>query len=235
MTYNLKWYELEFIKQLNSFFSNNLDIKKNKKNGILSSVKLEKLLEKIERYFENEAFFDEWEIYDPNLPENFLSEEIELIKLIPGWSSWNPRQQSLRQKLEKIASDEPKELYLSALDGDIEKGVKLFNIYLNNEHLSKDRKTINIDDLKEVFLKRKTLLTVLEALKNNDYPKSEISLWGLVFKVSSPYLNADEDTFWILQKLRKVGYSIDSTIENDELEEMIALMSLPDETDNGSR
>ncbi len=219
MAYELKWYENQFLNKLQEEFS--------KYNGTLNDLKsFANILEKTRLYFENEAFFDEWKLYDPNLPNSFSPEDIKILKLCPGWRYWEPNRQSVREKLEKIAGEDPKELYLAALDGNVEAGCKMFGL-----HLSNNGNIVRISNLEEVFLKRKTLLQILNYFRTKAYPETILSRWASAFRVTSPILEDDNDTHHVLIRLQELGDEIDGTIEDDELEEMIALMSLPDETD----
>ena len=117
------------------------------------------------------------------------------------------------------------ELYLKALDGDIEAGVDLFDAYLNK---TTEGFYLEVEGIKEVFLKRSSVLKVLNHLKFKNYPDWMVCRWAKSFQECSPDLERDEDTNDVLFRLRELGDSIDGTIESDELEGMIALMSLPD-------
>ena len=118
-------------------------------------------------------------------------------------------------------------LYFSALKGDIEAAYELYNIYIQS-----NMRTLEIEGVKEVFLTRAAVLRVLNHLKNKDYEEQKVGIWGRMFwdffRHYSPSVEKDEDTNDVVYRLHELGDAIDGTIESDELEDMIRLMSLPD-------
>ncbi len=137
MTYIFKPYEIALINKINAIIANENKIKNKLKNSI-DKVSLEKLLNKISLYFENEAFFDEWEMYDPTLPQDFSKEEITIIKVIAGFSYWDSTRETLRNKLEKRLNHDENEEIINAIYSFINFDENVFDsVYVVKENWEK--------------------------------------------------------------------------------------------------
>ena len=118
--------------------------------------------------------------------------------------------------------DSFKEVFLKTLEGDL-------NAFQSLIKFSTEEKNAIKKEFPEVFLKRSSVLKVLQYFKNKSFEDDLIKWWADIFWSSTiTTIERDEDTNEVLFELERIGDPGMNDLRDGELEGMIALMSLPD-------